>query len=178
MPRPQTPTNPKLKQNSIIWSFYGNFSEYYGNFSQAPDPHKPIDKRCYTKEEVPICHDFNTGDGSGFSLAIGLLGGQVQIIDPGIRDSSKLFNAGEVSQGISMFIYYFVCQFYFAFQLGQEIFIYLFFFFLVEALQCWRGEPFNIYFFIILRFNSMLGQEVFFTYQMTSSNFSAYWGSI
>ncbi|XP_076069340.1 WD repeat-containing protein 20 isoform X2 [Oratosquilla oratoria] len=64
---------------------------------QAADLTKHIDKRAYNKEEVPTCHDFNqsTASPEGVSLLVGLLGGQVQLIDPITKDLNKAYNAGE-----------------------------------------------------------------------------------
>lgn len=68
-------------------------------FFQAADLSKPIDKRAYNKEDVPTCHDFNatTANADGVSLLVGLLGGQVQLIDPITKEVNKAYNAGEVS---------------------------------------------------------------------------------
>lgn len=72
---------------------------------QAVDLTKPIDKRAYNKEDVPTCHDFNTttASGEGVSLLVGLLGGQVQLIDPITKEVNKAYNAGEVSKSSSLF---------------------------------------------------------------------------
>lgn len=66
---------------------------------QAADLTKPIDKRSYNKEDVPTCHDFNskTATADGVSLLVGLLGGQIQLIDPITKEVNKAYNAGEVS---------------------------------------------------------------------------------
>ncbi|KAG0710802.1 WD repeat-containing protein 20 [Chionoecetes opilio] len=65
--------------------------------SQAADLTKPIDKRAYNKEDVPTCHDFNatTASAEGVSLLVGLLGGQIQLIDPITKEVNKAYNAGE-----------------------------------------------------------------------------------
>lgn len=74
---------------------------YYSySYLQAADLTKPIDKRAYNKEDVPTCHDFNstTANADGVSLLVGLLGGQVQLIDPITKEVNKAYNAGEVSK--------------------------------------------------------------------------------
>ena len=65
---------------------------------QAVDLTKPLDKRSYNKEDVPTCHDFNTCTAAPDKvlLVIGLLGGQVQLIDPITKDVNKAYNSGEV----------------------------------------------------------------------------------
>ncbi|ROT76072.1 putative WD-repeat protein [Penaeus vannamei] len=69
----------------------------YRGIKKAVDLTKPIDKRAYNKEDVPTCHDFNstTASGEGVSLLVGLLGGQVQLIDPITKEVNKAYNAGE-----------------------------------------------------------------------------------
>lgn len=64
------------------------------NFSvQAADLSKPIDKRIY-KGTQPTCHDFNhlTATAESVSLLVGFSAGQVQLIDPIKKETSKLFN--------------------------------------------------------------------------------------
>lgn len=66
----------------------------YGTFSfQAADLSKPIDKRIY-KGTQPTCHDFNhlTATAESVSLLVGFSAGQVQLIDPIKKETSKLFN--------------------------------------------------------------------------------------
>lgn len=60
---------------------------------QAPDLSKPIDKRIY-KGTQPTCHDFNplTATAESVSLLVGFSAGQVQLIDPIKKETSKLFN--------------------------------------------------------------------------------------
>ncbi|CAL4086669.1 unnamed protein product [Meganyctiphanes norvegica] len=69
----------------------------YRGIKKAADLTKPIDKRAYNKEDVPTCHDFNatTANADGVSLLVGLLGGQVQLIDPISKEVNKAYNAGE-----------------------------------------------------------------------------------
>ncbi|KAK4309550.1 hypothetical protein Pmani_018813 [Petrolisthes manimaculis] len=69
----------------------------YRGIKKAADLTKPIDKRAYNKEDVPTCHDFNstTANADGVSLLVGLLGGQVQLIDPITKEVNKAYNAGE-----------------------------------------------------------------------------------
>lgn len=65
-----------------------------GTFSfQAADLSKPIDKRIY-KGTQPTCHDFNhlTATAESVSLLVGFSAGQVQLIDPIKKETSKLFN--------------------------------------------------------------------------------------
>ncbi len=66
---------------------------------QAADLSKPIDKRIY-KGTQPTCHDFNhlTATAESVSLLVGFSAGQVQLIDPIKKETSKLFNE-EVSVG-------------------------------------------------------------------------------
>ena len=62
-------------------------------FLQAADLSKPIDKRIY-KGTQPTCHDFNhlTATAESVSLLVGFSAGQVQLIDPIKKETSKLFN--------------------------------------------------------------------------------------
>ena len=80
---------------------------------QAADLTKPIDKRAYNKEDVPTCHDFNstTASAEGVSLLVGLLGGQIQLIDPITKEVNKAYNAGEVSMVPGCLILYSACVF-------------------------------------------------------------------
>ncbi|KAM9787037.1 WD repeat-containing protein 20 isoform X2 [Syngnathus typhle] len=59
----------------------------------AADLSKPIDKRIY-KGTQPTCHDFNhlTATAESVSLLVGFSAGQVQLIDPIKKETSKLFN--------------------------------------------------------------------------------------
>uniref|UniRef100_A0AAY4CI78 WD repeat-containing protein 20 n=1 Tax=Denticeps clupeoides TaxID=299321 RepID=A0AAY4CI78_9TELE len=59
----------------------------------AADLSKPIDKRIY-KGTQPTCHDFNhlTATPESVSLLVGFSAGQVQLIDPIKKETSKLFN--------------------------------------------------------------------------------------
>ncbi|KAL0602119.1 WD repeat-containing protein 20 [Plecturocebus cupreus] len=61
--------------------------------SKAADLSKPIDKRIY-KGTQPTCHDFNhlTATAESVSLLVGFSAGQVQLIDPIKKETSKLFN--------------------------------------------------------------------------------------
>ncbi|KAK2544034.1 Wdr20 [Columba livia] len=69
--------------------------EKTSKFSQdvAADLSKPIDKRIY-KGTQPTCHDFNhlTATAESVSLLVGFSAGQVQLIDPIKKETSKLFN--------------------------------------------------------------------------------------
>lgn len=60
---------------------------------QAADLSKPIDKRIY-KGTQPTCHDFNhlTATAESVALLVGFSAGQVQLIDPIKKETSKLFN--------------------------------------------------------------------------------------
>ncbi|XP_054944710.1 WD repeat-containing protein 20 isoform X1 [Physeter macrocephalus] len=59
----------------------------------AADLSKPIDKRIY-KGTQPTCHDFNhlTATAESVCLLVGFSAGQVQLIDPIKKETSKLFN--------------------------------------------------------------------------------------
>lgn len=68
---------------------------------QAVDLSKPLEKRTFNKDEMPTSHDFNsvtagTERGGGVSLAVGLLGGQVHLVDPITKEVNKAYNSGEV----------------------------------------------------------------------------------
>lgn len=65
----------------------------YFSLFQAADLSKPIDKRIY-KGTQPTCHDFNplTATAESVSLLVGFSAGQVQLIDPIKKETSKLFN--------------------------------------------------------------------------------------
>ncbi len=67
--------------------------------SQAADMSKPVDKRIY-KGTLPTCHDSNalTATAESVSLLVGFSAGQVQLIDPIKKETSKLFNE-DVSPG-------------------------------------------------------------------------------
>lgn len=71
-------------------------------FLQAADLSKPIDKRIY-KGTQPTCHDFNhlTATAESVSLLVGFSAGQVQLIDPIKKETSKLFNE-EVSRNLNI----------------------------------------------------------------------------
>lgn len=71
-------------------------------FLQAADLSKPIDKRIY-KGTQPTCHDFNhlTATAESVSLLVGFSAGQVQLIDPIKKETSKLFNE-EVSGSLTL----------------------------------------------------------------------------
>ncbi|XP_023668639.1 WD repeat-containing protein 20 [Paramormyrops kingsleyae] len=65
----------------------------YKGVRKAADLSKPIDKRIY-KGTQPTCHDFNhlTATAESVSLLVGFTAGQVQLIDPIKKETSKLFN--------------------------------------------------------------------------------------
>uniref|UniRef100_A0A4W3JMT5 WD repeat domain 20 n=1 Tax=Callorhinchus milii TaxID=7868 RepID=A0A4W3JMT5_CALMI len=65
----------------------------YKGVRKAADLSKPIDKRIY-KGTQPTCHDFNhlTATAESVSLLVGFSAGQVQLIDPVKKETSKLFN--------------------------------------------------------------------------------------
>ncbi|MGH0187158.1 UNVERIFIED_CONTAM: hypothetical protein FKN15_034042 [Acipenser sinensis] len=65
----------------------------YKGVRKAVDLSKPIDKRIY-KGTQPTCHDFNhlTATAESVSLLVGFSAGQVQLIDPIKKETSKLFN--------------------------------------------------------------------------------------
>lgn len=89
-----------MQSNIVISTCFYILIAKFKFFFQAVDLTKPIDKRAYNKEDVPTCHDFNTTTASceGVSLLVGLLGGQVQLIDPITKEVNKAYNAGEVSK--------------------------------------------------------------------------------
>uniref|UniRef100_A0A8B9LEV6 WD repeat-containing protein 20 n=1 Tax=Astyanax mexicanus TaxID=7994 RepID=A0A8B9LEV6_ASTMX len=64
-----------------------------GSPEKCGDLSKPIDKRIY-KGTQPTCHDFNhlTATAESVSLLVGFSAGQVQLIDPIKKETSKLFN--------------------------------------------------------------------------------------
>ncbi|XP_067239450.1 WD repeat-containing protein 20 isoform X1 [Chanodichthys erythropterus] len=65
----------------------------YKGVRKAADMSKPIDKRIY-KGTLPTCHDSNTltATAESVSLLVGFSAGQVQLIDPIKKETSKLFN--------------------------------------------------------------------------------------
>ncbi|XP_048106983.1 WD repeat-containing protein 20-like isoform X2 [Alosa alosa] len=65
----------------------------YKGVRKAADLSKPIDKRIY-KGTQPTCHDFNplSATAESVSLLVGFSAGQVQLIDPIKKETSKLFN--------------------------------------------------------------------------------------
>ncbi|XP_063079426.1 WD repeat-containing protein 20-like [Engraulis encrasicolus] len=65
----------------------------YKGVKKAADLSKPIDKRIY-KGTQPTCHDLNhvTATADSVSLLVGFSAGQVQLIDPIKKETSKLFN--------------------------------------------------------------------------------------
>uniref|UniRef100_A0A8D2B978 WD repeat-containing protein 20 n=1 Tax=Sciurus vulgaris TaxID=55149 RepID=A0A8D2B978_SCIVU len=65
----------------------------YKGVRKAADLSKPMDKRIY-KGTQPTCHDFNylTATVESVSLLVGFSAGQVQLIDPIKKETSKLFN--------------------------------------------------------------------------------------
>ncbi|XP_077476939.1 WD repeat-containing protein 20 [Stigmatopora argus] len=65
----------------------------YKGVRKAADLSKPIEKRIY-KGTQPTCHDFNhlTATAESVSLLVGFSGGQLQLIDPIKKETSKLFN--------------------------------------------------------------------------------------
>uniref|UniRef100_A0A3Q1I8T4 WD repeat-containing protein 20 n=1 Tax=Anabas testudineus TaxID=64144 RepID=A0A3Q1I8T4_ANATE len=69
----------------------------YKGVRKAADLSKPIDKRIY-KGTQPTCHDFNhlTATAETVSLLVGFSAGQVQLIDPIKKETSKLFNEENV----------------------------------------------------------------------------------
>ncbi|XP_047394866.1 WD repeat-containing protein 20 isoform X6 [Sciurus carolinensis] len=72
----------------------------YKGVRKAADLSKPIDKRIY-KGTQPTCHDFNhlTATAESVSLLVGFSAGQVQLIDPIKKETSKLFNE-EVEESV------------------------------------------------------------------------------
>ncbi|XP_073688795.1 WD repeat-containing protein 20-like [Garra rufa] len=65
----------------------------YKGVRKAADLSKPVDKRIY-KGTLPTCHDSNalTATAESVSLLVGFSAGQVQLIDPIKKETSKLFN--------------------------------------------------------------------------------------
>uniref|UniRef100_I3IWQ7 WD repeat domain 20 n=1 Tax=Oreochromis niloticus TaxID=8128 RepID=I3IWQ7_ORENI len=76
----------------------------YKGVRKAADLSKPIDKRIY-KGTQPTCHDFNplTATAESVSLLVGFSAGQVQLIDPIKKETSKLFNEEVDKQVCSVF---------------------------------------------------------------------------
>uniref|UniRef100_UPI00358EF54C WD repeat-containing protein 20-like isoform X3 n=1 Tax=Myxine glutinosa TaxID=7769 RepID=UPI00358EF54C len=70
----------------------------YKGVRKAADLSKPIDKRIY-KGTQPTCHDVNsvTARGESVSLLVGFSAGQVQLLDPVKKETSKLFNEEGIS---------------------------------------------------------------------------------
>uniref|UniRef100_A0A8C1PHM0 WD repeat-containing protein 20 n=1 Tax=Cyprinus carpio TaxID=7962 RepID=A0A8C1PHM0_CYPCA len=69
----------------------------YKGVRKAADLSKPVDKRIY-KGILPTCHDSNvlTATAESVSLLVGFSAGQVQLIDPIKKETSKLFNEDRV----------------------------------------------------------------------------------
>ncbi|XP_042602219.1 WD repeat-containing protein 20-like [Cyprinus carpio] len=65
----------------------------YKGVRKATDLSKPVDKRIY-KGTLPMCHDSNalTATAESVSLLVGFSAGQIQLIDPIKKETSKLFN--------------------------------------------------------------------------------------
>uniref|UniRef100_A0A3B4U3U6 WD repeat domain 20a n=1 Tax=Seriola dumerili TaxID=41447 RepID=A0A3B4U3U6_SERDU len=78
--------------------------ELYFYIYKAADLSKPITTRGYTKERSPTCHDFNplTATAESVSLLVGFSAGQVQLIDPIKKETSKLSNE-EVGSSLHCF---------------------------------------------------------------------------
>ncbi|XP_074250421.1 WD repeat-containing protein 20 isoform X8 [Saimiri boliviensis] len=74
----------------------------YKGVRKAADLSKPIDKRIY-KGTQPTCHDFNhlTATAESVSLLVGFSAGQVQLIDPIKKETSKLFNEEMESRSVT-----------------------------------------------------------------------------
>lgn len=92
----------------ITCCFYNTVVRMLNLFSislQAADLSKPIDKRIY-KGTQPTSHDFNhlTATAESVSLLVGFSAGQVQLIDPIKKETSKLFNE-EVSGSLNLGAY-------------------------------------------------------------------------
>ncbi|KAM6255343.1 WD repeat-containing protein 20 isoform 5-T5 [Spheniscus humboldti] len=75
----------------------------YKGVRKAADLSKPIDKRIY-KGTQPTCHDFNhlTATAESVSLLVGFSAGQVQLIDPIKKETSKLFNEEKAGKRCSV----------------------------------------------------------------------------
>ncbi len=82
-----------IKLFLIYKSYRPRFICVHAFSPQAADLSKPIDKRIY-KGTQPTCHDFNhlTATAESVSLLVGFSAGQVQLIDPIKKETSKLFN--------------------------------------------------------------------------------------
>jgi hypothetical protein len=79
------------KLERIAFNFGREIFVYpYRGVRKAADLNKPIDKRVY-KGTCPTCHDFSE-QGDCALLVVGFSGGQIQMVDPDRKDSSKLFN--------------------------------------------------------------------------------------
>uniref|UniRef100_A0AAQ5XP58 WD repeat-containing protein 20 n=1 Tax=Amphiprion ocellaris TaxID=80972 RepID=A0AAQ5XP58_AMPOC len=83
----------------------------YKGVRKAADLSKPIDKRIY-KGTQPTCHDFNplTATAESVSLLVGFSAGQVQLIDPIKKETSKLFNEEVGSSQFSLSLSCFFLQ--------------------------------------------------------------------
>uniref|UniRef100_G3PHC8 WD repeat-containing protein 20 n=1 Tax=Gasterosteus aculeatus aculeatus TaxID=481459 RepID=G3PHC8_GASAC len=83
----------------------------YKGVRKAADLSKPIDKRIY-KGTQPTCHDFNpiTATAESVSLLVGFSAGQVQLIDPIKKETSKLFNEENLADLFVLFALFFSLQ--------------------------------------------------------------------
>ncbi|VFV28124.1 Hypothetical predicted protein, partial [Lynx pardinus] len=90
-PSPAGPFSSLLQ--SQIFLVFCVFMLHFSGLFHAADLSKPIDKRIY-KGTQPTCHDFNhlTATAESVSLLVGFSAGQVQLIDPIKKETSKLFN--------------------------------------------------------------------------------------
>lgn len=130
-------------------------------FLQAADLSKPIDKRIY-KGTQPTCHDFNhlTATADSVSLLVGFSAGQVQLIDPIKKETSKLFNE-EVSRSLHLD----ACEHTF---ISSYLHIHLYPFFLLETLYL---NEFNNMFHEIISCKTALLKDVAFF-------FSPFWSTL
>lgn len=97
-------SRPFVFSKHVKMSFKPLFITVYFSLFQAADLSKPIDKRIY-KGTQPTCHDFNplTATAESVSLLVGFSAGQVQLIDPIKKETSKLFNEEVGSSTYLMF---------------------------------------------------------------------------
>ncbi|XP_014669120.1 PREDICTED: WD repeat-containing protein 20-like [Priapulus caudatus] len=94
-PANATPSDkPPEHQTLVVYNLMKElYCMPYHGLKKAADVSKPVDKRMY-KGTSPTCHDFNklTSTSECAYLLVGFSAGQVQLIDPIRKETSKLFN--------------------------------------------------------------------------------------
>uniref|UniRef100_A0A670HLW9 WD repeat domain 20 n=1 Tax=Podarcis muralis TaxID=64176 RepID=A0A670HLW9_PODMU len=110
----------------------------YKGVRKAADLSKPIDKRIY-KGTQPTCHDFNhlTATAESVSLLVGFSAGQVQLIDPIKKETSKLFN-----EEVSGYRNLGACKRLFSFM--SSPYACLFFHLKIVTLEGYKGKPLKV----------------------------------